>query len=409
MSSSSLRSLRIFEALCGEACFGDVTIVTTMWDMLRSQEALQSAEKREATLQNRDDFLGRLIQGGARYARHQDTRTSSIEIVEKLVNRNRGVTLAVQEELERDSVTTLVDTTVGRYLEGDLRDMRKRYETKIAQLQAFNDDSGEKDDGLLSVVQTEKEIMLRIESDIDFLHLTFETLRNERGIKMMEGGRIAANEAGETAATNDELIDGSMMQNNDQPFLLAYEPTEAENHSTRVQYAQYDAKVMNREKRNKPKKPSAWEDVLRATIIPSYDPGKAMVHQARRSRSEDRVSGSDYPKKDSQYRSRRAHSKVEEARSLAHAMVYQGQMMVEPDRADQTILEESEYHQNFDNETWPGPQHMMVYSDTISSSPEAYKLPNGSQRGISWDQSGLKRIYPTNSGINNTHLLQYRP
>ncbi|KAH6639506.1 P-loop containing nucleoside triphosphate hydrolase protein, partial [Boeremia exigua] len=148
MSNSSIKSLRIFEALCGSACFKDVTIITTMWDLLQTPDALQAAERREAALKSRDNFLGRLITGGAQYARHKDARSSSIEVIESVVNQQRKVVLALQEELQRDSATTLVDTTVGKYLEGDLRDMRKKYETKIAQLEAYNDTLVDNDDDM---------------------------------------------------------------------------------------------------------------------------------------------------------------------------------------------------------------------------------------------------------------------
>lgn len=379
-----------------------------MWDMSRSQEALQSAERREATLQGRHEFFGRLMQGGARYARHKDTRTSSIEIIERIVNRNRRVTLAVQEELERNSATTLVDTTVGRYLEGDLRNMRKRYETKIAQLKAYNDDSGEIDDGLLSIVQSEKELVLNIESDINFLHLTFEKLRKERGTRMMEEGRSAVSGPSESTSVDHEAVDIStenMTQTDEHHLSRSCASTELEAYDAGLQYSPNRANATTREKQSKPKRASTWEDILRATLVPSHDHGRDMFHKARRSRSEDRAPGVNYPKKASQ-REDRARSKAEEERYSAQAIIHQGPKSVEPDRTDQMALVEGKHQQSFDSEIWRGPQH-MVHDEIRSSSPEAFMALSGLQNAISWDTSGLKRSYPVNSGTSNPRLLHY--
>ncbi|KAJ4987245.1 hypothetical protein SVAN01_07256 [Stagonosporopsis vannaccii] len=414
MSNASLRSLRVFEALCGESSFGSVTVVTTMWDMLQSQEALQLAERREATLQSRPDFFGRLMQGGAQYARHKDTRISGIEIIEKLVYQDKRITIAVQEELGRDLATALVDTTVGRYLAGDLRDMRKRYESRIAQLQAYNDESGETCDGLVSVVQKEKELMLNFESEIDYLHVTFETLRNERGMKLVEERRIVAEDVPETSSFNDQAINKSTentTQNNDQYIPPPHALAQPETYGAADQYGLDQGKATVREKRNKSKKASTWEDLLRATM-PSHDPRKVMFHERRRSKSEDRAPGAYHSKKALQFRDKGPESKLEDAQYSAHTTMhttmYRGRQAVEPDRTDQMTPAGSEHQQVLESETWRGHQQ-MVFGEIRSSSPEAFMAPNVLQVAISWDQSGLRRSYPHNPGTSSIHFVQNRP
>lgn len=78
MSGSSLKSIRIFEALCGEGCFDAVTVVTTMWDDLQTETARNAAETRESTLRSRLEFFGHLIEKGAVFQRLEYPTKSSI-------------------------------------------------------------------------------------------------------------------------------------------------------------------------------------------------------------------------------------------------------------------------------------------------------------------------------------------
>ncbi|KAJ8111812.1 hypothetical protein OPT61_g5685 [Boeremia exigua] len=411
MSNSSIKSLRIFEALCGEACFRDVMIVTTMWDLLRTPDALQSAERREATLQSRDNFFGHLMKSGARYARHKDTRSSSIDIVENLVNRQSNVILALQRELERGSATTLVDTTVGKYLEGDLRDMRKRYETKIAQLEAYNNALVGEDDDMTAAVEPEKAQILHIESGINLLYLTFEGLRTEYGTKMIEGGGVTTNEETKATLVNHQVADLAIKDwtiTAKQDTSAPQEAIEAGT-STRSPFAQNHIEGLPREEslKDKPKKDTAWSDFLRAIIGQSNDHKRAMYFESRRSSSlplepdENRISRANRPKKPAQHRERRAQSKAVEAQHHpAHVALYDGQEATVPDLAEQTDITTLGCYQRMGYENLPQPERSL-FNEVRSLSPEPVTTPSRLPVTITFETSGLTRTYP-NSPVTSS-------
>lgn len=400
MSNSSLKSLRIFEALCGDACFEDVTVVTTMWDMLHTQEAVQAAENREVTLQSRQDFFARLIQGGARYARHTDTRTSSIDIVENLVKRNRKVSLAMQKELQQNSTVTLVDTTVGKLIEGDLRDMRKKYETKIAQLEAYNNASGEPDGDIDLAVEHDKNLISKIDTDIDFLHLTFEHLRKECGIKMIEGARITANDT----SLNNEDIESSTKVIEQQSSPLVNEATEPGIVDIRYSNTLDRTKVAIREKhvKDKPKKASSWLELL---INSKHDPGKVMYHESRRSRSvpSEETGGRGpkvtHPKGLPQYRWR-----AEEILHPAQDVSYQASVL--PVHNEQLATEDGQHRHLSCGETLSDPQQ-MTYNEYRSSPSDAFTEIRKFPTTIVWETSPLPRTYPNISRTTDTSSLRY--
>ena len=137
MSNSSVRSIRIFEALCGASNFRAVRIVTTMWDVLTADNARDAAIEREQSLQNRDDFFGSLVKGEARFHRHGCKDTNSLKVIESLLNYGRPVKLAIVREMREGHGTTLLETSAGRYLQADLKERRAEYETKLNKLEEY--------------------------------------------------------------------------------------------------------------------------------------------------------------------------------------------------------------------------------------------------------------------------------
>lgn len=65
MSNSSVRSIRIFEALCGLHNAKAVAVITTMWDHMNTEGAQDAATQRDQSLRDRVDFLGGLFRHGA--------------------------------------------------------------------------------------------------------------------------------------------------------------------------------------------------------------------------------------------------------------------------------------------------------------------------------------------------------
>jgi len=135
MSGSSLKCLRIFEKICGKECFPDVTIVTTMWSLLKNDEAIEAAETREDLLKERPEFFGTLMRGRARMERYYGDESGAIQVVEALPLRQGSILLLLQSEMMSSATTKLEETTAGRYLEGELNETRKRYEIQRKQLE----------------------------------------------------------------------------------------------------------------------------------------------------------------------------------------------------------------------------------------------------------------------------------
>ena len=196
MGGSSLKSLRIFEKLCGEDNFENVALVTTMWGLLQSEEARSTGEKREETLKVTDEFFGKMVDNGASMTRHEGDPGTAYDIVEALASRERRVVTSIQREMV-DEHKILMETSVGRFLQDDLHMMRRRLESKQDELQeALEDARREQDEDLESAISDQKrECEKRIkQSDIDQgnLSVTLEELTKDQPAwiaNMMEEAR----------------------------------------------------------------------------------------------------------------------------------------------------------------------------------------------------------------------------
>jgi hypothetical protein len=156
MAGSSLKSLRIFEKICGAATFPQITIATSFWNLLHDDQ-LSIGEEREKTLRDDDTFFGNLVKGGAKMTRYADSFANARALVEDFFEEKRVVVLAIQKEMVNDKMT-LAETNVGRYLEGDLLVVRERYERALQDLGKEYDEAitEEQDDDIVTTISEEK-------------------------------------------------------------------------------------------------------------------------------------------------------------------------------------------------------------------------------------------------------------
>lgn len=182
MSGSSLASLRIFEALCGEACFGDVIVVTTMWDTLQTQAAKELAEEREVALQREEIFFGRLKRRGAGFRRSSDDEPSS-SVVDAIADRRTSVTLAVQKELMLGPDVKLADTSAGRLLGGDLTAARQKLEKRLILIETSSEGS-EDDVGMIADIREQMRLLEATAGDQEHLNVTYDELTRERQVSL---------------------------------------------------------------------------------------------------------------------------------------------------------------------------------------------------------------------------------
>lgn len=181
MSGSSVKSLRIFEKICGEHCFKHVTVVTTMWDLIKTQEAIDAATIRENTLKERTEFFGTLIRSDARMERHYG-EDSARHIVEMLADRQRRFSLQLQQEMKQSRTMTLEKTTAGKYLEGELDNMRRRYEMQKKELEE-SVESCDDDDFKSEISEEIRDCTVtvnRLNADQGSLSVTLEDMQDEQ-------------------------------------------------------------------------------------------------------------------------------------------------------------------------------------------------------------------------------------
>ncbi|KAF1830685.1 hypothetical protein BDW02DRAFT_591715 [Decorospora gaudefroyi] len=184
MSGSARNSLRIFEKICGDHCFEDVTIVTTMWGLLKTKEARDAAIAREDMLKDRSEFFGRLMKGNARMTRHEDTYESALQVVELLAARQKKVTLQLQREMRVSERITLGETTAGRYLEGELATTRQKYEVERKELEEWEIEVRDDEDLRSTVSEQLKDYTERVNKiriDEGSLSITCEDMRQGFG------------------------------------------------------------------------------------------------------------------------------------------------------------------------------------------------------------------------------------
>ncbi|KAF2624832.1 hypothetical protein BU25DRAFT_314465, partial [Macroventuria anomochaeta] len=180
MAGSSLAALRIFEALCGEACFGDVTVITTMWDTLQTQAARDLAQDRELALQHEQNFFGRLRSKGAEFRRSSEDGPSGTAVIDAIAGRTKPVTLAVQTEMMSNANIKLADTTVGRYLDGNLKLARRKLEKRLNQVEVYSREDLDDNDDLISDIREQIRLLDKTTGNPEYLNVTYEELRKER-------------------------------------------------------------------------------------------------------------------------------------------------------------------------------------------------------------------------------------
>lgn len=155
MSGSSLKSLRIFEKLCGQRNFANAMVVTTMWGLLQTEEARTNGLERHNTLKSTPEFFGSLVAGGAMMTRHKDTFESALDVVEYIAERNEDVVLDIQREIVNRG--TLAETTVGQFLSGEFQRTRAKYHRDLEELEeALEEARQEQDDDLITTISEQK-------------------------------------------------------------------------------------------------------------------------------------------------------------------------------------------------------------------------------------------------------------
>ncbi|OCL12176.1 hypothetical protein AOQ84DRAFT_420697 [Glonium stellatum] len=124
IQGSTLKNFQMFQRLCGNAAFGNVILVTTMWDLLDDQT---TGYQREQEL--REQFWGLMEDHGSYIDRFDGNPKTAEALVMTLLSKD-DVLLNIQVELDRG--LRLDETSAGSIvavsLEEELRDSKKQME-----------------------------------------------------------------------------------------------------------------------------------------------------------------------------------------------------------------------------------------------------------------------------------------
>ncbi|KAF8164269.1 P-loop containing nucleoside triphosphate hydrolase protein, partial [Mycena galopus ATCC 62051] len=124
----SMRNLRMFKELCGTDSYRNVVVLTTFWDEVNETKGAT----REAQLKSK--FFKALVDGGARFMRHDRTIESAravLEHVHTLVPTNVGIVNEIRVEGK-----TLEDTAAGSVRREEVERIITKHKEEVAELQA---------------------------------------------------------------------------------------------------------------------------------------------------------------------------------------------------------------------------------------------------------------------------------
>ncbi|KAF8627054.1 hypothetical protein AX17_006394 [Amanita inopinata Kibby_2008] len=130
MGGISTRNFRMFRALCGESSLKSVIIVTNMW----GEVSPDVGEAREAELSSQDIFLKPALDKGARLMRHNNTRDSAWQILERFLG-NRPVVLRIQREIE-DEKKDVSATAAGIQINAELKEQEEKHRQEVLEAQS---------------------------------------------------------------------------------------------------------------------------------------------------------------------------------------------------------------------------------------------------------------------------------
>ncbi|KAL8847920.1 MAG: hypothetical protein Q9221_007051 [Calogaya cf. arnoldii] len=89
-TGSAYKNISVFKKLCGENCYPNVVLATTMWENLGgSGNDTTLGDQRETQLVETREWWGLMTQRGSKIFRHMDNIRSALEIVDYLTKLNQ--------------------------------------------------------------------------------------------------------------------------------------------------------------------------------------------------------------------------------------------------------------------------------------------------------------------------------
>ena len=132
MPGAARRNLMMFTKLCGTNACPQIVLATTMWEGTQMEDGI----RREKELRDTEDFWGYMLSKGSRMERHANDRASAMRLITSVVERGKSseVALDLQKQMV-DEEKTLIETTAGIELEGELLRTKQKFQKEIDRLQ----------------------------------------------------------------------------------------------------------------------------------------------------------------------------------------------------------------------------------------------------------------------------------
>jgi hypothetical protein len=128
ITGSAYKNLRMFHKLCGDASLPSVVLATTMWENVDENDG----ELRQEQLKTRPDFWGDMVSQGSRVFRHEDNRSSAMNIITYILDQRKRTILQIQRQMI-DEGKRLDETSAGQELEKELLNQREVFERRLRE------------------------------------------------------------------------------------------------------------------------------------------------------------------------------------------------------------------------------------------------------------------------------------
>ena len=186
MQGSAKRNLMTFNQLCGKDALRKVILVSTMWDITPSEDAV----RREAELKETSAFWGWMLEQGSSCHQYKNTADSARQIVLSLTNEKAEILTDIQEQLV-DKGLTLDETTAGQSLNTALRRELRKLAKERKALEEDMRAAGEKQDKKTQeALQQERDrytvLIQQAEDNTHALKVTMENLIAKRDERVAE-------------------------------------------------------------------------------------------------------------------------------------------------------------------------------------------------------------------------------
>jgi hypothetical protein len=183
MTGTSMRNLRLLNAMCGKTSFSNLVLATSKWDRSWNPRDQRSARAREVELQKLD-LWGYMLRMGAKLYRHDNTKQSALRIVNHIQSLEGNISLQIQQEMIQPNCN-LDQTLAGQQVQKNLSETIGQYKVDLLELQnEYEKAMKSKDLNFMESIEKERhylgEEIAKLEGAAKGLRRDFGSLQEER-------------------------------------------------------------------------------------------------------------------------------------------------------------------------------------------------------------------------------------